>query len=208
MKGTIFCVSADNLAAHGLGGSLESFRTEYVCRFCMTTNEQFQRTDVRQREFVQRTKASHDLHVQTVLESEISSNQLGVKGNCVLHESLQYFHPVTGFPPDILHYLLQGIVPVELSLCLKEMIHLKFFLLDFLTQKITSFPYQHTDKGNRPKHSQNSQDSLLRLLPLLVGMKVPESNAAWTVLMDLKEVVELALCPSFTDVYRLCVQSQ
>jgi hypothetical protein len=41
VKGTIFCVSADNLAAHGLGGFLESFRAGYVCRFCMATSEQF-----------------------------------------------------------------------------------------------------------------------------------------------------------------------
>ncbi|XP_053292860.1 uncharacterized protein LOC128453795 [Pleuronectes platessa] len=37
VKGTIFCVSADNLGAHGLGGFIESFKAEYVCRFCMAT---------------------------------------------------------------------------------------------------------------------------------------------------------------------------
>ena len=41
VKGTIFCVSADNLAAHGLGGFLESFKAQYVCRFCMARSEQF-----------------------------------------------------------------------------------------------------------------------------------------------------------------------
>lgn len=41
--------------------------------------------------------------------------------------------------------------------------------------------------------------TLLRLLPLLVGCKVPEGDAAWAVLMELKDVVELALSPSFTD---------
>ena len=30
VKGTILCVCADNLAAHGLGGFVESFRGEYV----------------------------------------------------------------------------------------------------------------------------------------------------------------------------------
>lgn len=40
LKGTVFCVSADNLAAHGLGGFTESFRSEYACRFCLTTRDQ------------------------------------------------------------------------------------------------------------------------------------------------------------------------
>lgn len=80
VKGTIFCVSADNLAAHGLGGFLESFRAEYACRFCMATSEQFQATEVRDEEFVQRTNASHDVHVQNALEN---GSEFGVKHDCV-----------------------------------------------------------------------------------------------------------------------------
>ncbi|KAK0143414.1 hypothetical protein N1851_018451 [Merluccius polli] len=104
VKGTIVCVSADNLAAHGLGGFLESFRAEYACRFCMATSEQFQATEVKEEEFVQRTKASHDVHVQNVLKN---GSEFGVKGDCVLRKALHYFHPITGFPPDILHDLLE-----------------------------------------------------------------------------------------------------
>lgn len=100
VKGTIFCVSADNLAAHGLGGFLESFRADYVCRFCMATSEEFQATEVKKDEFVQRTKASHDQHVQNVLQNESSSSQFGVKGDCVLRESLDYFHPITPFAKE------------------------------------------------------------------------------------------------------------
>ncbi|KAF3845425.1 hypothetical protein F7725_008588 [Dissostichus mawsoni] len=45
VKGTIFCVSADNLAAHGLSGFVESFKAGYLCRFCMATREEFQATE-------------------------------------------------------------------------------------------------------------------------------------------------------------------
>ncbi|XP_059905303.1 uncharacterized protein LOC132455458 [Gadus macrocephalus] len=114
VKGTVFCVSADNLAAHGLGGFVESFRTGHVCRFCMGSVEQFQVTEVRERKFPQRTKASHDPHVQTVQESDTLSSHFGVKGGCALRESLNYFHTITGFPPDILHDLLEGIVPMDI----------------------------------------------------------------------------------------------
>ena len=117
----------------------------------MGSVEQFQVTEVRERKFLQRTKASHDLHVQTVQESDTLSSHFGVKGGCVLRESLNYFHTITGFPPDILHDLLEGIVPMELSLCVKEMIRLKYFTLEYLNNKITSFPYQHTDKVDKPQ---------------------------------------------------------
>ncbi len=41
--------------------------------------------------------------------------------------------------------------------------------------------------------------TLLRLLPLIIGIAVPEEDGAWTVLMELKEVVELSLCSEFTE---------
>lgn len=212
VRGTIFCVSADNLAAHGLGGFVESFKAGYVCRFCLGTLEQFQVTEVREGKFPQRTKASHDLHVQAAQGSDTLSSHFGVKVGCVLRESLNYFHTITGFPPDILHDLLEGIVPMELALCIKEMIRLKYFTLEYLNTKIASFPYQHTDKVDRPHAlpktflsrgtiggNGHENATLLRLLPLLVGSKVPEDDRVWAVLMELKDVVELALCPSFTN---------
>lgn len=136
LKGTIFCVCADNLAAHGLGGFVESFRGEYVCRFCLATNQQFQENEVCDDAFIPRTKESHDLHVKSVLESEMSASLFGVKATCVLSESLKYFHPISGFPPDVLHDLLERIVPVELALCIKQMIRSKHFSLEYLNQRM------------------------------------------------------------------------
>jgi len=33
----------------------------------------------------------------------------------------------------------------------------------------------------------------------MVGGIIPEEDGAWVVLMDLKEIVEIVLCPTFTD---------
>lgn len=130
----------------------------------------------------------------------------------MLRQKLQYFHPITGFPPDILHDLLEGIVPLELALCIQKMIHLKHFTLDDLNRKVESFPYQHTDKLDKPKPisktyatkmtiggNAHENAALIRLLPFLVGNVVPEGDAAWSVLMELKDIVELVLSPTFTE---------
>ena len=50
------------------------------------------------------------------------AQQYGVKRSCPLSESLEHFHVVNGYPPDLLHDLLEGIVPTELALCLKALI--------------------------------------------------------------------------------------
>ena len=209
VKGTVLCVVADNLAAHGLAGFTKCFRAQYVCRFCTATKDQFQAHDVGSGEFSVRTKASHDVDVDAALHGV---SQSGVQEGCVLTQGLQYFHTVTGFPPDILHDLLEGIVPVELALCIGKMMHNKYFTLEYLNRKILSFPYKHTDKVDRPQPipktftvkktvggNGHENATLLRLLPLMIGSKVPEEDGAWCVLMDLKEIVELMVCPVFTD---------
>jgi len=61
----------------------------------MGSGEEFQVTEVRERKFPQGTKASHDLHVLTVNESDNLSSHFGVKGGCVLHELLSYSYRVS-----------------------------------------------------------------------------------------------------------------
>lgn len=142
-------VVADNLAPHSLAGFVQSFRAGYVCRFCKATREEIQCFAVGDGEFTPRTKASHDHDLQDVLQGD-GHNQFGVQRDCVLRVNLQCFHTITGFPPDVLHDLFEGIVPVELALCIQEMIKLKYFTLEYLNKKIVTFPYQHADKTNKP----------------------------------------------------------
>ncbi|XP_028322152.1 uncharacterized protein LOC114475494 isoform X2 [Gouania willdenowi] len=42
VKGTVYCVVADNLGAHSIGGFVESFSSTHVCRFCLGERSQFQ----------------------------------------------------------------------------------------------------------------------------------------------------------------------
>lgn len=35
IKGTVYCVIADNLGAHSISGLVESFTGPYICRFCL-----------------------------------------------------------------------------------------------------------------------------------------------------------------------------
>lgn len=141
-------------------------------------------------------------------------NQNSVHADCVLSQNLEHFHTVTSFPPDILHDLFEGSVPVELALCIGLMIRRKYFSLEYLNDRIMSFPYQHTDKIDKPLKipqtftlkksiggNGHENATLLRVLPLIIGNAVPEQDGAWTVLMELKEVVELSLSSEFRGVH-------
>lgn len=65
--------------------------------------------------FPPRTKRDHSLHVQTVRESPNLKHCFGIKRSCPLTDKLNHFHFVSGYPPDLLHDLFEGIVPRELA---------------------------------------------------------------------------------------------
>ena len=198
VRGTVFCVCADNLGAHGLAGFHESFTVDKFCRFCLLSRNQIATTEVY--DFHLRHVDQHNAFLEELKQNNLQSIN-GVKSECVL-----FFHPITGFPPDILHDLFEGVIPVELSLCLKHLISKCFITFDALNNCIKSFPYKYSDKVNKPqKISKASFEKgtfggnghenwmLLCLLPFIIVHKIPEHEPAWEILMDLKEIVDISV---------------
>ena len=133
-----------------------------------------------------------------------------MKRDCPLN-SLTGFHTCTGFPPDFLHDVLEGIVPVELGLCLGDLISKKYFTLEELNSEIQRFPFMLSDKTNRPQRilstflktgtvggNGHENWSLVRFLPLIIGNRVPEGDQTWEVILELKDLVELLATPFYT----------
>lgn len=210
VKGTVFCVCADNLGAHGLAGFQESFNVEKFCRFCLISRKEIDTREAS--DFRLRTVEQHNVFVEELKDSDTLTNVNGVKRECVLSKHLSYFHPITGFPPDILHDLFEGIIPVELSLCLKELISKRVITFDELNNRIKSFPYKHSDRVNKPQKipktsfakgtiggNGHENWALLRLLPLIIGSSVPEQEPSWVILMDLKEIAEIIVSTQFSE---------
>ncbi|KAK7921877.1 hypothetical protein WMY93_008779 [Mugilogobius chulae] len=211
IRGTVLYMAADNLAAHSLAGFQESFVSDKICRFCMATKDEIQNNEVSSGYFRLRTKDEHKQHVQEVKENPYLAKEYGVKGSCPLSK-LEHFQVVNGFAPDILHDLLEGVIPYELSICIDNLIKKKYFTFDMLNNAIKTFPYTHTDKTNQPQpipktfHAKgtiggNGHENwtLLRLLPLMIGRYIPEGDETWEVILCLKDVLELAMSTKFTE---------
>lgn len=112
MQGTVACVSADNLAAQLLAGFQESFRVYKCCRFCLANRQDT--LQVKSGSFTLRTNLSHDTNILHLVNGETVKSVERVKASCVLNR-LHHFHSSTGFPPDVLYDVLEGIVPAEHS---------------------------------------------------------------------------------------------
>lgn len=50
-----------------------------------------------------------------------------------------------------MHDLLEGIIPVEMSLCINDLISKKYISLESLNQANKIFPYKFTDRTDQPQ---------------------------------------------------------
>ncbi len=105
VHGTLLCVVADNLAAHGLEVFTEVFFGPYASRFCYASKDEIQRREATT--FELRTRECHDLSC-TDIETGNVVEDYGVKTTCCFAQHLEYFHTTNGFPSDILHDFLEG----------------------------------------------------------------------------------------------------
>lgn len=180
--------------------------------FCLCKRHDIQDKEVRSGLHQPRTRENLDSHVQEVIRDPTTVRHHGVKRVCPLNEKLTHFHVVDGFPPDILHDFLDGLIPAELSLCLKDLIAKKYVSLDSLNKAIRQFPYTFSDKADQPQiipktfitkgttgGNGHENWSLLRLLPLRIGHNIPEGDRSWEILMLLKDILELVVSSHFTD---------
>lgn len=118
VKGTVLAVVADNLGARSIGGFVESFSASFFCRICIGERSQIQEHEVGEGLFPLRTKSNHAMHVKAALSDLAEAHHCGVKRQCPISDRLSYFDATSGYPPDALHDLLEGIVPLEISLSL------------------------------------------------------------------------------------------
>ncbi|KAK0151230.1 hypothetical protein N1851_007633 [Merluccius polli] len=200
VKGTIQVVAADNLGAHSIADFNESFSGGNILH-SNTGRDPNELCEIRIKEL-------HDSHVN--LAQQNSSSCFGVKQPCVITKNLAHFSVLTGYPPDIMHDVFEGIVPVELAHCFSLLISKTYFSLELLNKSILSFTFKWSDKTNRPHviprtfsktigGNAHENWALIRFPPFIIGHLVPEDEMAWQILMVLKDVVELVVAPTHTE---------
>lgn len=204
-RGTVSFVSADNLAAHSLGGFNESFNSLRISRFCMVTKAEKNHC-VNAETCDMRTIQTYNAHISMVTQDPEMKSVYGVKMDSPLNQ-LSYFHVIQGLPSDIAHDLFEGIVPEVLGKLTVYCVEKGFFSNEYVNDQINSFPYGEVDKSNKPSKMATVTSNfviqqtamqcwcLLRLFPMLVGDKVPEGDTKWNVLNNLMFMVEAMCAP-------------
>jgi len=112
-----------------------------------------------------------------------------------------------------MHLLLEGVIPYELKLLLHFFIFdEKIFTVHWLNMQLESFPYSylendkpepvtHNDLLAEKKLKQTSASvlTMCKILPYIIGTKVPHDCAQWINFLRLVQITFLATCPIATS---------
>ena len=162
VKGAVLAMLADTQAAHSIGGfkvgvgwSLRKCRnclatkemmSVQVSKCCLAYNGKVYNTDLiyycvfvylqfREEMFVLRNPDAHDYHCSllTGVLAEVDSVTYGVNYRSALN-NLKDFHVCNGqLPQDMMHVLLEGVVPYTMKAMLQNFISEKrFFTIDYV----------------------------------------------------------------------------
>lgn len=206
---------ADNLASHQIGGFKCGFARAYrKCRTCLGVDEEIQSLFY-DSEFLIRTKKDHQSVCESMKVDELKSHfswVYGVNRDSILNE-LKYFHVVGGLAPDVMHDLLEGVVPLVICDLLHHYIKKKFFSLDELNYAIENFNYGYSEVKDKPSiilmqhlknrklHQSASQKWLLFvLLPLLIGSRIGTGDRHWRCYKLLLRISRLLFSPKLSSI--------
>ena len=207
-------VLGDNLGVHSIAGLSTSFHGgAMMCRHCLGTKDEIQqKTAVT--DFELRTRDEYDAKIRLLEELNYEENMclaFGIKRPCPFN-GLAEFHCMTSLPPDLMHDLLEGVVPSTIGLVTNKLINENIVTLEDLNKSIRTFPYARLDvnhPGTLRRHGASvtvkgkasEMWCLLRLFPLIlllagVPMAVLSTNPNIRLVSKLIKIVLLAL--SFT----------
>ena len=207
VHGLLNFFSADNLGANSLFGFQESFNANRFCRYCLA-----EKVDVQEKfyenQFIRRNRESYDLHVNAVLanNSQPNVNDAGIKKACCLN-NLKWFHCTEQNIVDCMHDLLEGIVPLEISLVLQKLIENDILTLSDVNECISNYNFSNSDKNSKPpkltlpnlRLTSTEAWCLLRNLPLVIGSLVPRENDFWKLLILLLDITSIIFAPAITQ---------
>lgn len=210
LKARLINISGDNLGANGILGLVECFRATYFCRFCESTNVECQKAvredskKMRKEEDYMELVNKIDPKKRKFIESK------GVKKFCVFNE-LRSFHSMRNFSADVMHDLLEGIVPFFINIFITQACDIKPNVINLATvqSKIRNFLYGpiwtkykpsllNINKNNLNQNSMQSYCLMIHLPYIFLEYK-PKLEKLWSAMENLLQTMQIVFLSRISD---------
>ena len=212
-KGALLAVLADNLASNDLGGFKKSFLFSFrCCRSCLVTRDTLS-AHFYSEAYEKRNDNRHSKHLKE-LESDASghySKTYGINQRSVLMDVNFFSMFENGLPHDLMHDLLEGLVPFEIKHLLLYYISTHAFTLQEYNEKLLNFNFGYSEKdkplpilsttlkpGKKIRASASQMLLLVRIIPFIIADKISEDEEHWICFILLRKILDLILAPITT----------
>ena len=187
-KAYMLFISSDNLSANDIGGFRLSFNSGNFCRFCLIHYDNF-RDELKSTSLKIRSISEYSQH--------LSENSFGIRAKCSLLD-VPNFNITTSLPPDIMHDLLEGVIPLTVYKVLKSLYNDKIITISSLNYNLKNleFPtscnipvvFENTFFSKKGKiiGTASQKLELFYILPMLVNIDL-NNNKAWQIYLMLRE---------------------
>lgn len=217
LNGDIYClraalclVSADTLAAHELFGFMGP-KADYFCRQCLISRSEL--NEHVSGFFELRTPDQHTALLESI-QNKTASRNFGLKNYCSLSD-LRFFSVTLNFNFDLMHDLLEGIIPYTLKLVLHYYITKKSVMtVAVLNTRIKEFNYGNVEAKNKPsdnfttymlsksdtklKQKASQYWLLLRVMPYILYDKVEKDiDSPFELLLLLNKITSIVTLSEF-----------
>ena len=214
IKGALLVFLADNLASNDLGGFKKSFSFAFCCyRTCLVTENSLS-LYFNSEAYHLRNTAAHEKHLKRVSEDVAGhfSKIYGINERTSLMD-VKYFSIFEyGLPHDMMHDLLEGLVPHEIKLLLLYYTSNHYFTLREFNERLINFNFGYSEKDKplpilstilksdkKIRASASQMLLLVRTIPFLIGDKISENEDHWVCFMLLRKILDVILSPIITE---------
>lgn len=204
-KGTLACFTFDNLGGNDLFGFVKCFNASYYCRICNLSSGECS-TAVTE---VPHSIREIDDYINDLNESQVCSKHVkGIKKTCYLND-LKYFHMLKNKTVDMMHDVMEGLIPFVLrevfSVCVKS----KILRKDDIVHRVRDFNYGFLCQKSKPsfldieklKLNQNASQSycLMINLPFILFDVKNELEEIWICVQSLLQIMQIIFSDSILE---------
>lgn len=208
LKGTMACMTFDNLGGNILLGLSGSFSSNYYCRICTAFKADCQQMTKECIEAL-RTVSDYNECLAKLCEEDASANVKGVKSYCHLND-LQFFHTMKNITVDLMHDILEGIIPFVLEKLFRYCIANKIATLEKIQNLVECFNFGELYKQTIPSKinlerknlGQNASQSycLFIHIPYILFKFKDKLCNIWKPIETLLEILQIIYSHKINDI--------
>ena len=184
------------------------------CRYCLATAEDV-RNNFTPSTFNKRNKETHLRQCKEIdnapaecIKKDLQTTYGILTRSCLL--KLPEFDVTKQLPHDVMHVLLEGIVPYEIQLVLSSLMNDGYFSLSDFNHQLKIFQFSSNDVRSKPeplkssvfiqgerklKYSAENSRVFLKILPFILSKFVEKEHSHYKFIMNLSSIVLIAFSP-------------